>query len=259
MCDSKELLVGYLYRELDPSERRDFEVHLSSCQECRDELTGLAFTRAQIASWTPPEPDFGFHLVRREVPAAAAAPRVRLSPAWGLAAAAVLVMGVAAAIANIEVRFGDDGVVLRTGWNRAAEPAPGTSSAGSPERAAADAAPGEWRTQADLIDRRLRDLEASALTRAHGPAVTAVSDPKVSDAEILRRVREIVAQSETRQERALALRIAQLTRDFDTRRRVDLAAIDHGMSRLQSTSGAEVKQYRDLIQRLYQVTYQQTR
>ena len=256
MCDSKELLVGYLYRELDSSARREFETHLSSCQECQEELAGLASTRAQIASWTPPEPDLGFHIVRRDVPAVAAAPRIRLSPAWGLAAAAVLVMGVAAGIANIEVRFGDDGVVLRTGWNRDSQAVPAAASA---ERAAADPAPSEWRIQADLIDRRLRDLEASALAYPRDPAVTAVSASGASDAEILRRVREIVAQSETRQQRALALRLAQLTRDFDTRRRVDLAAIDHGMSRLQSTSGAEVKQYRDLIQRLYQVTYQQTR
>jgi hypothetical protein len=33
--------------------------------------------------------------------------------------------------------------------------------------------------------------------------------------------------------------------------------IDQGMTRLQSTSGAEVKQYRDAIQRLlYRTTYQ---
>jgi hypothetical protein len=32
-------------------------------------------------------------------------------------------------------------------------------------------------------------------------------------------------------------------------------AIDQGMTRLQNTSGAEVKQYRDAIQRLYKATY----
>jgi hypothetical protein len=52
-------------------------------------------------------------------------------------------------------------------------------------------------------------------------------------------------------------RLAELTRNFDTQRRVDLAAIDQGMARLQSTSGAEVKQYRDAIQRIYRATYQQ--
>jgi anti-sigma factor RsiW len=54
MCDSKDLLVGYLYDELETSERRAFEAHLLSCGECRDELAGLRATRGQIAAWTPP-------------------------------------------------------------------------------------------------------------------------------------------------------------------------------------------------------------
>ena len=68
----------------------------------------------------------------------------------------------------------------------------------------------------------------------------------------------MVGQSETRQQRALGLRITELTREFDAQRRLDLAAIEQGMSRVQSTSGAEVRQYRDMIQRMYRATaYQQ--
>jgi hypothetical protein len=74
---------------------------------------------------------------------------------------------------------------------------------------------------------------------------------------VLEQVRELVGQSETRQRRALAAGLQQLSRDYDAQRRVDLAAIDQGMARLQSTSGAEVKQYRDAIQRIYRATYQQ--
>jgi len=48
--------------------------------------------------------------------------------------------------------------------------------------------------------------------------------------------------------------MAELSRDVDAQRRVDLAAIDQGMARLQNTSGAEVRQYRDLIQRMYRAT-----
>jgi hypothetical protein len=70
----------------------------------------------------------------------------------------------------------------------------------------------------------------------------------------------LLAQSETRQQRILAARLTQITRDYDAKRRIDLAAIDQGMTRLQSTSGAEVRQYRDLIQRMYRATaYQQTK
>ena len=68
----------------------------------------------------------------------------------------------------------------------------------------------------------------------------------------------MLGQSETRQERAVAVRIAEVTRELDAQRRIDLAAIDSGMARLQNTNGAEVKQYRDLIQRMYRATaYQQ--
>jgi anti-sigma factor RsiW len=31
MCDSQELLVGYLYDDLDGADRRAFDVHLAAC------------------------------------------------------------------------------------------------------------------------------------------------------------------------------------------------------------------------------------
>lgn len=249
MCDSKELLVGYLYDELDASGRRAFDLHLTGCGECQHELAGLRSTRVQLTSWTPPEPDLGFRIVRS--PPAAPAPRAfRLSPAWGLAAAAVLVMAVAAAVANVEIRYGSEGLMVRTGWNRGAV-------VNSDDRASAAPAvePVAWQAAADGIDRRLRDLEAFARSQ---PASVQNASASISDAEVLRRVREMLGQSETRQQRAMALRLAEMTREFDAQRRIDLAAIDSGMARLQNTNGAEVKQYRDLIQRMYRATaYQQ--
>ena len=117
MCD-KELLLGYLYDELPPSDRQAFDRHLASCADCREEVSGLRGTRTHLTSWAPPEPDLGFEIVRSARPAPA---RWRLmSPAWGLAAAAVLTLAAAAAIANIDIRVGGDGVVVQTGWNRPA-------------------------------------------------------------------------------------------------------------------------------------------
>lgn len=251
MCDSKELLVGFLYGELDPSEKRTFEVHLGTCAECRDELADLRMTRGQIALWTPPVPDLDFHVARRAA-APPPAPRFRIAPAWGLAAAAVLVMALATAIANVEVRYGHDGLVVRTGWQRAADPTASAPRGGEP-----NATPVDWKAQADHLDRRLRDLER-VMSRNAGSVVPAAAASGLSDAQVLQRVREMLSQSETRQQRAVAARVAEITRDFDAQRRVDLAAIDQGMARLQNTSGAEVKQYRDLIQRMYRATsYQQ--
>ena len=177
MCESKDLLIGFLYGELDAADRRTFQAHLTSCADCREELAGLRATRGQIASWSPPEPDFGFRIVRGAA-APPPAPRFRISPAWGLAAAAILIMGVAAGIANLDVSYG--GLVVRTGWNRGGDVA-------SVQGAGAQAlAPVDWSAQTAALDRRLRELETSA--RAHAPVQTASADD-LSDADVLRLVR----------------------------------------------------------------------
>ncbi len=170
MCESKDLLIGFLYGELDAADRRTFQAHLSTCADCREEVAGLRATRGQIASWSPPEPDFGFRIVRGAA-APPPAPRFRISPAWGLAAAAVLVMGVAAWIANLDVRYGD--LVVRTGWNRGGDVA-AVQGAGF--------TPVDWSAQTAALDRRLRELETSA--RAQAPVQTAADD--LSDADVLR-------------------------------------------------------------------------
>ena len=115
MCDSKELLVGFLYEELDPSAKRTFEKHLVTCVECRDELAELGATRGQIALWTPPESDLGFRIVRGA--GAPSGTTVPVRACMGPRGCRRVVMAAGAAIANIDVRYGQDGLVVRTGWN----------------------------------------------------------------------------------------------------------------------------------------------
>jgi hypothetical protein len=249
MCDSKELLVAYLYDELDPSARRTYEVHVSSCAECRSEIASLRATRGQIAMWTPPEPDLGFQIVRAAPPPPPS--RFRIAPAWGLAAAAMLVAAIGAAIANLDVRYDAAGLSVRTGWQHTTGAAAAVQVTDSNGARTVD-----WKVRAEALDKRVRDLEQSIAVMQASPIQRAAASDD-SPAAVPERVRELVSQSEARQQRALAARLQQLTRDFETQRRVDLAAIDQGMARLQNTSGAEVKQYRDAIQRIYRATYQQ--
>jgi len=249
MCDSKELLVAFLYDELDPSAKRAFDVHLATCGECRDELAELRVTRGQLAAWAPPETDFGFRIVRG-ASAPPPAPRFRIAPAWGLAAAALLVVAVGAAIANLDVRYGGDGLVVRTGWQHVVD-----APVSGQRDAAASVTPVDWKAQAEALDRRLRDLEQTIAARARTSPVQSVSGSALSDADVLQQVREMLGQSETRQQRVFATRLAEVSRDFDAKRKLDLMAIDQGMTRLQNTSGAEVRQYRAAIQRLYKATY----
>ena len=248
MCDSKELLVAYLYDELDPSAKRTYEVHVSSCAECRSEIASLRATRGQIAMWTPPEPDLGFQIVRAAPPPPS---RFRIAPAWGLAAAAMLVAAIGAAIANLDVRYDAAGLSVRTGWQHA------TGAAAAAQVTHSNGAtPVDWKARAEALDKRVRDLEQSIAVMQASPIQRAAASDD-SPAAVPERVRELVSQSEARQQRALAARVQQLTREVDAQRRIDLAAIDQGMARLQNTSGAEVKQYRDAIQRIYRATYQQ--
>jgi hypothetical protein len=179
-------------------------------------------------------------------------PRFRIAPAWGLAAAAILVLAAGAAIANVDVRYGRDGLVVRTGWNH------GVEAPASGQPADTSIANVDWKTQAEQLDRRLRDLEATIAAGARTSPVQSASASGMSDVEVLQRMREMLGQSETRQQRAVATQIAEISQNIDAQRRVDLAALDQGMARLQNTSGAEVKQYRDLIRRMYTATsYQQ--
>ena len=247
MCDRKELLVSFLYDEIDSLSKREFQSHLKTCVDCRDELAELGATRAQIATWTPPDADLGFRIVRE-----AESPKRRWfqwAPAWGFAAAAIVLLAFSAAIANLDIRYGSDGLVVRTGWNHSVDVAR--------QSAAASVTPVDWKAQADQLDRRLRELERTMSTRA-GSTVQNASTSDTDHDALLQHVRDIVGQSETRQQRAFTARLAEMTREFDARRQLDLATIDQGMTRLQNTSGAELRQYRELVNRQFrQAAYQQ--
>ena len=241
MCDSKELLVGYLYGELDDGERRDFDAHLALCDECREEVAALGATRGLVAMWTPPQADLALRVVRSE--SAPVRPAARTWPAWAMAAAAMLVLGVSAAIANLEIRYDATGLTVRTGWNRPAEVAvaPG----------AVPSAPGD----VDLasLNQRLLDIE-TAMQRASAPvAATDAAGPRMSDAELLRRVRQLIGDAETRQQRELAQVLAQVVRDFDRARRTDLLAIQQGLGQYQGMTNAEIAQQRDMLNQFIRV------
>ncbi|MEO8520716.1 MAG: zf-HC2 domain-containing protein [Acidobacteriota bacterium] len=247
MCESKELLVSFLYDELATGERQAFERHLAECVACREEVDGLRSTQRQLGRWSPPAPDLGFEIIRTP-----AAPLPASRPAWGglwgLAAAAVLVLAAGAALAHIEVRYGADGLVLRTGWAQTPAAAVTTTAVQTPAPAAL--APAAWAQQTEALERRIRDLEASL--GAQAKAVPAQSDAE--DRAVLRRVSALVAESEARQQRVMTTHLARLTQDIDARRKLDLALIDQGLMRVQSQSGAEIRQSRDLAQRMYRAT-----
>jgi hypothetical protein len=235
MCDNKDLLVGYLYDDLAPEERVAFDAHMRACADCRDEVVGLRSTRGSLAAWAPPEPDLGFQVVRHVVePRGKVVPfRMRWKPVFGLAAAAVLVLAVASAIANVEVRYDNDGLVIRTGW-APSQAAPVQTSAptnaAQPERVNANAVTADFAA----VEQRLRALEASL------PAEPVRASARMTDAEMLRQVRAIVRDAESRQEGAVAQRLLQLWQDFDKVRRAEIAMLQQGTAQYQGVTNAEL-------------------
>jgi hypothetical protein len=237
-CDRQEQLVGYLYEEIDQHERLEFDAHLAACAECRIEVEGLRATRTHLALWAPPAPDLGFRLVRGASAPAPALPRRRWAPAFTFAAAAAIVLAVAAAIANVEMRYDATGLTVRTGWARAevaAPPAPAVDSV-APETAAIDASE---------VERRLQAIESALQSRP--VSGTEVGPVAASDAAMLRQVRDLITQAESRQRLALAQGLMQVINDIERQRRVDLAMFEQGDYQHRLTN-AELQQTRDLVQ-----------
>jgi anti-sigma factor RsiW len=246
MCD-KELLIDYLYGELGPGDREAFERHLSSCADCREEAAGLRTTRTQLESWAPPQPDLGFEVVRGPRVAGGAPRRWGLSPAWGFAAAAMLVGAVSAAIANVEITTGTGGITVRTGWNRTIAAVSATQ---------ADMVPA---AELKRVEARLRDFEtrlaAASTTASAAPAstTTGAAPGRMSDADLVRIVRRMIEQSEERQQGVLAARMLQLNRDMELARRSDLERFGRNMEQIQRTNYDTLqvtKRLEDLVYRV---------
>ncbi len=93
MCENRERLIGYVYGESEPDEKRAIEEHLTSCHVCRQEIRGLRGVRQDLLAWVVPENDS----VWRPVAPVPQEPSWRMVPAWAMAAAASLTLVVGAA------------------------------------------------------------------------------------------------------------------------------------------------------------------
>jgi hypothetical protein len=250
-CDNKELIVSYLYDDLSEIERREFDAHLSLCGACREEVVGLRATRNHLSLWSPPEPEFAFRIIREPVAAAKVLPmRSRWVPAFGLAAAAALVIAVASAIANLEIRYNDaTGLVVRTGWSRGDSQLAGNGGSNG------SVVPAGASSDYQALDRRLQLLETTLAAQPAGDSQSASG--RMTDAELLRRVREIVTDAEARQQTALTQRLLRVVADFDRQRNADLVAIQRGLGTYQQLTNAELAQQRDVVNQLYRVAVRQ--
>ncbi len=237
-----EQIVAYLYDDLDAAERQRLEAHVQTCAACRSEMSSLRGIRRELGRWSPPEPSIGF------TPGLAPAPgrigawaRMKTVPVWAQAAAAMLVVGAAAGLANIEIRRDAAGIIVRTGWSQ-----PPVASVPSLSPSAADvSSPAPWQADVEAMAVRLRsELQASQAEARPAGRTEASADTTV---------RTLITESEQRQQRELALRIAELARDVHTQRRSDLEKIQYSLGLMESNLGAvqdigvEVMRQRQMI------------
>jgi hypothetical protein len=251
MCnlDDKSDLVSYLYDDLGVDARVAFERHLRGCVECRDELAAMRAVRTDLLAWTPPAPEFAFRIVADR--AADGAPNVLrpdvpawrrwFTPAAAFAAAAMLVLAASAGLARIEVHHGADGWTLRTGSSYAT-PADTSRFAFAAHDVNLPADDGAF----DMLEQRITALETAARGNGSGVRNASVLNAR-SDQEILKVVRELLAQSETRQKGELALRIGQVIRDVDAQRVADLNRMQQGIGRIDATVADEAAAHRELM------------
>ena len=119
-------MIAFLYGELPDAEARAFERLLEKDDDLRREYEELAGTRSQLAGWEVEERTPSFVMVDRPSVAASRAPRETawsrfvdslrgfgMSPAWGLAAAALLLVVLAAT--GFRVQKIDGGIAFRFG------------------------------------------------------------------------------------------------------------------------------------------------
>jgi anti-sigma factor RsiW len=252
MCKEvdKTDLVSYLYDDLAAPERATFEAHLRACADCREEVMALRGVRADLLTWAPPEPEFAFRIVadRRDAAGTVLRPNVPswrawFTPAAGFAAAAVLVLAAAAGLARVEIHTGSDGFTLRTG-----APSAGVAAAagflGLRARDVNLALDGADPLAA--LEKRISALEsASHDTTAFRNASSL--NARASEDEILKVVRDLLAQSETRQKGELALRIAQVFRDVDAQRVSDLNRMQQGINRIDANVAEETQAHSELM------------
>jgi hypothetical protein len=248
-CGDHGALMSYLYDECAPNERRAISAHVAICRECAEEITSLGATREQLATWTPPEALLEFRIVSDSPSSNVLRPSrwwQKPMPAWAQAAAAALIFATGVTLGALRV---------------ATSPSDRGPTGSAPQQANATtrAASTPSVTKADLaaLEQRLRSELSQGRSTSSTVSTSNTSDTAVAaqgDARILERVRAMIQDSEQRQQRELALRTAEVVRDFDAQRRDDLTRIERTMGQMDGTTGVEVAQQRQMLNYLMRVS-----
>ena len=228
IADNHEALLDYLYEEGDPAERLTIARHLQECAACSVAVLEFQNVRGMLRDWAPPASELGFRVVQDGASSPSANPEQpqRSDSSWGWlstrsqrmpwlqAAAAVLLFVAGMAVSQVDVDYRSGEVVLRMGS------APVASGRGS------------------SITLRPESVSYTPTNPTPGAIPqTLPGDQTPPDTEVLlQRVRAMIDQSEQRQQRELALRLSQVTREVDTQHQADLLRIQQDFGQQQDAT-----------------------
>lgn len=246
-CGDPGALVSYLYNDGSPDELASIAAHVQTCDTCTSELAALGDTREVLSGWSPPPTELGLTLSSSDaLPVAAATipvPSVTAAVAevpWWRQSTPVWMQAVAASMVFAA------GMAMGTG--RGAAPVASNSVAEAGPVATAPKTESVSRRELADLEQRLR-AELARLTPASTPA-PAQTASRADDEALMKRIHALLTESEERQRSELALRTAQVLRDAEIQRKVDMATLQQNIGQIQGTTGAELKQQRELYNML---------
>lgn len=261
-CADKALLMSYVYGECDELERRTFEQHLAVCAECSAELDELRAVRVSLSEWKVPDRVPGVRLPLEVVERSAelTPPSRSWTPPWWLqTAAAILLLAASAGLARVEVQYGSDGFVVRTGWRTPVSVARETPV----QSAVANEQP--WRQELAALERDLRSelqtarstaTPASRASQTVGAPGVESGGRELNEATLLRRVQALIEQSEDRQRREVAERLSGIVTEVEMQRRADLRGVQQRFGQLEGQTGIVVRQNQEVVNYLRRVSQQ---
>ena len=107
------------------------------------------------------------------------------------------------------------------------------------------------------LETRLRAEMATTSQRSTWPAAVRVAAGDAVDRGEMQQVRNLVDESERRQQRELALRLAQVAQDFDNQRRTDLVKIEQNFGQIESLTSQEAAHQRAITNYLVRASQRQ--
>jgi Putative zinc-finger len=207
--DFRDDMMDVLYGEAPPETAERFATHVVACAGCQEEMASLRGVRQDLQAWGEPRPR------------ARILPFLRVPAIRSMAAAAAIVIAFGGGLLSsrmVQVRPGE--VVIR--WQ-------GGENTEVREQLAKVEAAHHAEIQA------IRAQFASTQQGGGTPGAAGVDDTLS-----MRRVLELIHESEARQTALLQTSISQLGEHAEAQRRYDLAQIAAGLSYLESKTGADI-------------------